>query len=54
MPLKFENLFIYLGSIFSSTGSDIDIQLAKMLTAFDRLSCIWKSDLSDEIKRIFF
>ena len=31
-----------------------NIRLAKAWTAIDRLSVIWKSDLTDEIKRSFF
>ena len=30
------------------------MRLAKAWTAIDRLSVIWKSDLTDEIKRSFF
>ena len=46
--------FMYLGSCVSSTERDLDIRLAKVWTAFDRLSIIWKSDLFDKIKREFF
>ena len=46
--------FTYHGSSVSSTENDINMQLAKACTAIDRLSIIWKSDLSDKIKRNFF
>ena len=38
----------------SSTEKDIDTQLTKAWTAIDRLSIIWKSDLTDKMKRSFF
>ena len=53
-PLKLVDKFTYLGSSVSSTENDINTWLAKAWTATDRLSVIWKSDLTDEIKRIFF
>ena len=53
-PLKLVDKFIYLGSSVSSSENDINTQLAKAWTAIDRLSVIWKSNLSDEIKRHFF
>ena len=40
--------------VVSSTKKDIDTQLTKALTAIDRLSIIWKSDLTDKMKRSFF
>ena len=46
--------FTYLGSSVSSTETDINMQLAKAWTAIDRLSVIWKSDLTDKIKHSFF
>ena len=52
--LKLVDKFIYLGSSVSSTGTDVNIWLAKAWTAIDRLSVIWKSDLTDKIKRSFF
>ena len=51
---KFIDKFMYLGSSVSSTKNDINECLAKAWTAIDRLSIIWKSDLSDKIKRKFF
>ena len=52
--LKLVDKFTYLGSSVSSTEKDIDTQLTKAWTAIDRLSIIWKSDLTDKMKRIFF
>ena len=53
-PLKLVDKFTYLGSSVSSTEKDIDTRLTKAWTAIDKLSIIWKSDLTDEIKRSFF
>ena len=53
-PLKLVDKFTYLGSSVSSTEKDIDTWLAKAWTAIDRLSIIWKSDLTDKMKRSFF
>ena len=53
-PLKLVDKFPYLGSSVSSTEKDIDTQLTKAWTAIDGLSIIWKSDLTDKIKRSFF
>ena len=52
--LKLVDKFTYLGSNVSSTEKDIDTRLTKALTAIDRLSIIWKSDLTDKMKRSFF
>ena len=43
-----------LGSSVSSTEKDIDTRLTKAWTAIDRLAVIWKSDLTDKMKRSFF
>ena len=51
--LKAVDNFTYLGSSVSSTENDINTRLAKAWTAIDRLSVVWKSDLSDKIKCIF-
>ena len=51
--LKLVDKFTYLGSCVSSTETDIDTRLAKARTASDRLSVIWKSDLTDKIKPSF-
>ena len=52
--LKLVDKFTYLGSSVSSTEKDIDTRLTKTWTAIDKLSVIWKSDLTDKIKRSFF
>ena len=52
--LKLVDNITYLGSSVSSTKKDINTQLAKVWTAIDRLSVIWKLDLTDKIKCSFF
>ena len=52
--MKLVDKFTYLGSSISSTEKDIDTWLTKAWTAIDRLSIIWKSDLTDKMKRSFF
>ena len=52
--LKLVDKFTYLGSSVSSTKKDIDMRLTKAWTAINRLSIIWKSDLSGKMKCIFF
>ena len=52
--LKLVDKFTYLGSSVSSTETDINTRLAKAWTPIDRLLVIWKSDLTDKIKRSFF
>ena len=52
--LRLVDKFTYLGSSVSSTENDIDTRLTKAWTAIDRLAIIWKSDLTDEMKRSFF
>ena len=52
--LKLVNKFTYLGSSVSSTETDINMRLANVWTTNDRLSVIWKSDLTDKIKCSFF
>ena len=52
--LKLVEKFTYLGSSFSSTEKDINPRLTKAWTAIDTLSIIWKSDLTDKMKRSFF
>ena len=51
--LKLVDKFTYQGSSVSSTEKDIDTRLTKAWTAIDRLSIIWKSDLTDKMKRSF-
>ena len=52
--LKLVDKFTYLGSSVSSTEKDIDTRLTKAWSAIDRLSIIWKSNLTDKMKRSFF
>ena len=52
--LKLVDKFTYLGSSVSSTETDINTRLAKVWTAINKLSVIWKSELADEMKRSFF
>ena len=53
-PLKFVDEFIYLGSNILSTEMDVNIHQAKAVNSIDRLSIIWKSDLSGKRKLDFF
>ena len=52
--LKLVDKFTYLGSSVESTEKDIKTRLTKAWTAINRLSIIWKSDLTDKMKRSFF
>ena len=52
--LKLVDKITYLGSSVSSTEKDINMRLTKAWTAIDRQSIIWKSDLTNKIKRSFF
>ena len=52
--LKLVDKFTYLGSSVSSTETDIDMRLAKASADIDRLSVMWKSDLTDKMMRSFF
>ena len=52
--LKLVDKFTYVGSSVSSTEKDIDTRHTKAWTAIDRLSIIWKLDLTDKMKRSFF
>ena len=52
--LKQVDKFTYLGSSVSSNEKDIDTRLTKTWTAIDKLSIIWKSDLTDKMKPSFF
>ena len=49
-PLKLVGQFIYLGSNISSTESDVNICLAKAWNAIDRLSVIWKVNVSNKTR----
>ena len=51
-PLKL--VFTYLGSSVESTEKDTETRLTKAWTAINRLSIIWKSDLTDKMKCSFF
>ena len=53
-PLKLVDKFTYLGSSVASTEKDIDTRLRKAWTSINKLSIIWKSDLTDKMKRSFF
>ena len=52
--LKLVDKFTYLESSVSTTETDINTRLAKAWTAIDRISVIWKSDLTDKMKHSFF
>ena len=52
--LKLVDKFAYLGSSVTSTETDINTWLAKAWAGFDWLLVIWKSVLTDKIKRSFF
>ena len=52
--LNLVDKFTDLGSSVSSTEKDIDTRLTKALTAIEGLSIIWKSNLTDKMKRSFF
>ena len=53
-PLKLVDKFTHLGSSVSSTENDVNTLLAKAWTARDRLSLMWKSELTDTYKMQFF
>ena len=52
--LKLIDKFTYLGSSVLSTEKDIETRLTKAWTAIDKLSIIWKPNLTDKMKRSFF
>ena len=52
--LKLVDKFTYQRSSVSSTERDFDTQLTKAWTAIDKLSIIWKSNLTDKMKHRFF
>ena len=52
--LKLVDTFTYLGSSVSSTEKELNTRMTKAWTAIDRLSIIWKSDLTDKMKHSFF
>ena len=51
---KLVEKFTYLGSSVSSTEKDIETRLTKAWTVIDKLLIIWRSDLTDKMKRSFF
>ena len=52
--LKLIDKFTYLGGSVSSPEKDIDTRLTEAWPAIDKLSIIWKSYLTDKMKRSFF
>ena len=52
--LKLVDKFTYLGNSVSSTEKDINTRLTKAWTAIDKLSIIWKLDLTYKTERSFF
>ena len=50
----FSSSVLHVWCCVASTEKDIDTRLMKALTAINRLSIIWKSDLTDKMKRSFF
>ncbi|XP_063586900.1 uncharacterized protein LOC134764250 [Penaeus indicus] len=46
--------FTYLGSDISSTENNVAIRIAKSWNALNKLRIIWKSNLSNNLKRDFF
>ena len=48
--VKLVDKFTYLGTSVPSTETDINMRLAKAWTAINRLSVIWKSDLTNKMK----
>ena len=50
----FVGTYFSIGSSVASTEKDIDMRLMKAWTDINRLSIIWKSDLTDKMKRSFF
>ena len=51
------SLLSYLSPLYFKNGStekDIDTRLTKAWAAINRLSIIWKSDLTDKMKHSFF
>ena len=52
--LELVDKFTYLGNSISSTENDTYTRLVKAWEANDRLLVVWKTDLSDKIKKKFF
>ena len=53
-PLKLVDKFTYLGSSVESTEKDIETRLVKAWTAINRLSIIWKSNLTDKTSILLY
>ena len=51
---KLVDKFTYIGSSVLSAEKDIDTRLTTAWIAIDKLSIIWKSNLTDKMKRSFF
>ena len=51
--IHYVDKFSYVGNSVSSTEKDVNTWLTKAWTAIDRLSVIWKLDLTDKMKRSF-
>ena len=52
--LKKVKEFNYLGSFIGSTAHDIDVRISKAWGAITSMTKIWKSKLSERLKRNFF
>ena len=52
--LQLVEKFTYPGSSVTSTEKDTETRLTKAWTAINRPSIIWKSDLTNKMKRSFF
>ena len=46
--------FRYLGNNISSTENDVNARIGKAWVAINNLSAMWKSNLTDKLKRQFF
>ena len=53
-PLKLVDLFIFFGNNISSSENDAKVRLAKASTTIVWLTILWKSVLSEKIRRGFF
>ena len=52
--IKSIEYFIYLGGESNSTEKDFKIRIAKAWAALNKMNSVWKSNLSDKLKREFF
>ena len=52
--IKQVNDFKYLGRYIASTDHDINIRIGKVWSALNKLTNIWKSTFSKNLKRNFF